>query len=250
MLKMRDKVILKMIVLLTFLSLFSWGLFADGQVSLILKIDGLEKLKSVKLLNRDVDQPIIGELKFEEFAGVFNDEKGVYEFKDIPSGMYDILIETRDGNIEGVNLKAYDELEQIREFEKELTQKDIDRINYIIDNMQTYENKRRSLYIMGGDGYAKVLVELLRDRSFYGSKSEVTWRIEIWEFEKQYGAWRRLPHFEVIKRFRMKWHRFEKMQWIFEVELGGILIETGQCRTIEYEIPAEFDPSKGKVISE
>jgi len=184
-----------------------------------------------------------------ETKGEINTNTGEFVVKNLVPGTYDLILTTKDATIEGVNLAIDDYLRS----EKPLTEKDKEIIStWITDNFamgKEFENKGRAIYIQGNGEHVKALVEKLRDRAFHSGRNEVTWRAEIWQFDKHYGTWQKRQRGALtLRRLRMKIPDYEKMTWVFDPKLGGIVVKDGEdVKGFVYEIPKQFTPAMGKV---
>jgi len=173
-------------------------------------------------------------------------------FKDLAPGIYDVVLQTKIGIIEGVNLKPYDEvgkLESESEFGK-LPGKDFKEILDRAIARVTFEESRRIFEIRGHAKRARVLVEQFMDKdtSLPSPEPQVFWRMEIWIYRYWYGGWQRDKRYEMIDRRKMARREFDAFRWVYEPDLGGIQIEkSDEHKVIRYKVPQELDPARGVV---
>ena len=117
-----------------------------------------------------------------------------------------------------------------------------------VKHMKTFENKKRLLFLSGNRLRAKGLVEKIRDRktTLPSKEPQVFWRIEVWQFRRMYGAWRR-KSWQVIYRRRMPLSEFRALNWMFDPALGGLAAQPGYVTDIgRYTIPDRFSPESGR----
>jgi len=186
-------------------------------------------------------------------------ETGTFEATDLPLGLWDLVVETPWGRLEGVDmtpiLSEYDILIP-REFrtpdlglpaQGEFTDDDRQWIQRHVLEVKRYESRIRILALRGTADVAVVLVELTQDEPFVGEKGdEVTWRVEKWVYEKKYGGWAQFRT-RVLHRRRVPKAEWETWGWQFEPALGGFAITADRTEpvTMEFEIPAAPAAEKG-----
>ena len=123
-------------------------------------------------------------------------------------------------------------------------------INWV-DKVKTFENRKRVLFIQGGEDWAKALVEKIRDEKTTLPTREPTvfWRVEIWNFRKLHGGWEKTDY-DVVQRHKMSLREFRKLVWVFEPALGGFEVpDVGRTRIPDYRIPEKLDPDHGRTPS-
>jgi hypothetical protein len=184
---------------------------------------------------------------------------GAFEATDLPLGIWDLVVETPWGRLEGVDmtpiLSEYDALipaeyrtEDLGLPSKgEFTAEDRRWIERQVLEVKRYESRVRILALRGTADVAVVLVELTQEQPFVGEKgNEVTWRVEKWVYEKKYGGWAEFRT-RVLYRRRVPRAEWESWGWQFEPALGGFQITDDRTEpvTIEFEIPERPDPAKG-----
>jgi hypothetical protein len=184
---------------------------------------------------------------------------GAFEASDLPLGLWDLVVETPWGRLEGVDmtplLSEYDVLipPQYRTEDLglpskgEFTDEDRKWIERHVLEVKRYESRVRILALRGTADVAVVLVELVQEEPFVGEKGdEVTWRVEKWVYEKKYGGWAQFRT-RVLHRRRVPKAEWETWGWQFEPALGGLAVTEDRTEpvTIEFEIPDRPDPAKG-----
>jgi len=184
-----------------------------------------------------------------EFKGRIDPQTGVFVIDNLVDGTYDLVLTTKEGVIEGVDLRP----PPGTECDKPLTEEDKQKIaKWIADNFalgKEFENKGRAIYIEGNGKCCKALVEKIRDRPFHASKGDGIWRVEIWIFDNLYGVWRKRQRSAlVIQRKRMPLAELRKLVHVFDPKLGGIDIVGGKSvKDFTYQLPDKFTRDMGKV---
>jgi len=204
------------------------------------------KVRRVLALDRKVTQRITAKtVKMNEFAGKIDKATGEFAIGPLPARTYDIFVELEDGKLEGADLRPAEE------YEKELRDKDREKITELVLRMKTWSNHKRVLEIGGNGKYATALVELLRTEktSYHGKKKEpfVVWRVELWHYVKLYGTWRREDDPKILRRFMIDTKDFAKWTWNFEPPLGGIDLKPGETKRVELALPVKFTIKMGRV---
>ena len=174
---------------------------------------------------------------------------------NLPEGRCDLRIRLQDGSIiEGVDLGVKD----VPAGAEKLSETDTAAIRNIVANLKTFFDGIRIFAIdgwrgrddAGREGYAWVLVEQLRWRqTSYDRKAGtpfVVFRMDIWEFERMAGAWRKVKPFRVVYRMNVDVPEFEMFRWFFTRELSGVEIRGGDVDVGEIKIP-QPDASTGRI---
>jgi len=189
---------------------------------------------------------------------------GEFEVRGLRLGTYDLVIETPWGRLEGIDMTPkvsdYDALvpppyrtEDLgRPAEGSFADEDRKAVRRIICEVKRYENKIRDLYLSGSADKAVALVELMMDGDFVGRKGdEITWRIELWYYEKNYDAWTTF-RMRCLYRFRISKAAWQTWGWQFEPALGGfdITVDRKEPATVDYTISDKPVPEKGLVGSQ
>jgi hypothetical protein len=184
---------------------------------------------------------------------------GAFEAADLPLGLWDLVVETPWGRLEGVDttpiLSEYDALIPAEYRTEDLglpakgefTAEDRRWIERQVLEVKRYESRIRILALRGTADVAVVLVELTQEQPFVGERGdEVTWRVEKWVYEKKYGGWAQFRT-RVLYRRRVPRKEWESWGWQFEPALGGFQITDDRTEpvTIEFEIPERPDAAKG-----
>ena len=167
--------------------------------------------------------------------------------------MYDLVLDTEIGILEGVNLKIYDEMGELEDPDKigRVRAKDFTEIYNKAKNMKIFENKRRIFELRGHRKRMRVLVERLMDEetslpSHEGGKP-ITWRIEIWTYRYWSGGWLRDQTYELIQRKMLNPTKLARLCWNYEPELGGVLVTDSEPARVKYAVPEKLDPRRGIV---
>jgi hypothetical protein len=184
---------------------------------------------------------------------------GAFEAAGLGLGTWDFVIRTPWGRLEGVDMAPkmsdYDALipPEYRTADLgaaaggSLTEDDQKAIHHIIYDVKRYENKVRDMYLVGSATKAVALMDLMMDADFVGRKGdEVTWRIEQWYYDKNYGAWTTFRT-RVLYRFRVSKAVLTTWGWQFEPALGGFNISEDRREpvTVEFTIPEKPVVEKG-----
>ena len=209
-----------------------------------------DRVKRVRLIDRE--DPANAEAKQKRvFTAAFDRKTGRFRATALPAGYYDLMIETATGRIDGVNLRdAPDPFDLAPDTSEKpaLSKKDIEWIDTYVKHMKMFENRKRRLFVGGNGARAKALVEKIRDQptTLGARKGQILWRIEVWDFRKLYGTWRR-KKWMVLYRAWYPPAEFRKLAWAFDPSLGGLAAQTGYTTDIgEYRIPATSDAAAGR----
>jgi len=215
---------------------------AGSGATLVVEIpNGAGKVKSVIAADRVENKKLTGKPEGKRFV-----------FRDLPQGIYDVVIETEMGTIEGVNLKTYDELgdlETPEEFGK-ITSKDFREILRRAPSIKIFENKRRVFAIAGHHKRARVLFERYMDEKMTlpSAEPKVVWRIEVWNYKYWYGGWLREKTYEMIQRKNVTVSEFAKVRWMYEPSLGGVKVGgEADYKLVAYSLPPRLDPTRGVI---
>jgi len=196
-----------------------------------------------------------------------------FRAEGLPPGLYDLVLLTRRGRIEGVNLRVRGVPAQA----PDLRERDRAEIRRLILGMTSFADRRRILLLQGRGTEARALVEELTTRktTLPSAAPFVIWRVEVWYYRKEFGAWDRYD-WEVIVRKRLSLSDFEatsvlvadptsgkvhrptsepqqplpgrKSLWLFEPALGGLEVgEEQPVVEVTYRVPEGLDRSHGEV---
>ena len=173
------------------------------------------------------------------FPAKYDAKTGEFRAGNLPEGEYDLRVLVPGGWVDGADFRLEEDDGNdpfSKEDEKMLRE-------YIEKYPDRFSDILRPIHIRGNGRYAKVLVEKIRARQFHsGAKGEITWRVEVWLFEKQTGAWVRPQRsVTVVGRLRVfntasrhyrrgnKMHamagEFHRQVWLFSLEMGGFEVE-------------------------
>jgi len=194
-------------------------------------------------------------------AVAIDPKTGAFEATDLPLGLWDLVVETPWGRLEGIDitpiLSEYDALIPAEYRTEDLglpakgefTQEDRRWIERQVLEVKRYESRVRILALRGTADVAVVLVELTQEQPFVGEKGdEVTWRVEKWVYEKKYGGWVQFRT-RVLYRRRIPRAEWQSWGWQFEPVLGGLAITDDRTEPvmIEFTIPDTPAAEKGLV---
>jgi hypothetical protein len=132
-----------------------------------------------------------------------------------------------------------------------LSDKDVESIRKLVLGMTSFADRRRILFLEGAAAEARVLVEELTTRktSLPSPVPFVVWRVEVWSYRKEFGAWDRYDS-RVIARERLPVTEFEQTTWVFDPALGGLRVsEASPVVEVVRQLTdaQEFDPAHGLV---
>lgn len=190
-------------------------------------------------------------------------ETGKFLFKKLPGdAAYDICVRTDLGRqVEGIDLDYVDSrlLRMAAQRRKQLRlppepihgfgPRDVTELKEYVADLKDFMEIRRILYIRGHGLRATMLLELIRARHFHARKGdEVIWRIELWYFEYHHGGWERAANVErVLRRQRLPEGQWPKLHVEYYPQLTAKLDVEGKAEPVEFKIPQQSDPSRGRV---
>ncbi|MBI2194426.1 MAG: hypothetical protein HYU36_20805 [Planctomycetes bacterium] len=183
------------------------------------------------------------EIRRAEFPGEWDAASGQFAVRGLRGGVYDLVLRTDKGTIEGADLRVEGDGPEA------LTETDREALHSIIRKMDEFMNRKNILFVMGTQRRAKVLMDLCRDRVHHMG-DDLIWRVEIWQFENQYGAWQLsgqgLRGRTVLHREKAPQAVLEARRYLFEPRLGGILVAEDQPVTLpEYHVPDDWQTHPG-----
>ncbi|MFQ6048332.1 MAG: hypothetical protein ACE5K7_03095 [Phycisphaerae bacterium] len=181
---------------------------------------------------------------------------GRFELTGLTVGRrYDLLVQTRTGRIEGVDLQAHPDLPTPASSSRpaldgQLSDRDRRAIERLILTRQRFADQVRILALRGDSRHATALVEKLRTHPFHDSKpGQLIWRVELWHLAWRYGGWMLLPDRRVIVRRRLTRQQFQRLNCLFSPRLGGIVARPPEaCRPLHLTLPQRLDPTSQRVI--
>ena len=221
------------------------GRAAAENGSLILRLEGKTQVRAAEAVDRSGRQ---------RFPGAPDAEGSTWEFMQLPAGLYDVVLSTPLGTVEGVRMTIVDMLGRVEEPGGEhgtLSARSRRTIEAKVADLfgnKMFEDQGRQLAISGHGTEARVLVEKIRDRPTSLSSTEplVFWRVEVWPFHYQYGGWIK-GKYEVVVRRKLTRAQFMKLRWMFEPALGGVRVKAGERTELRYEVPESLDPAMSRV---
>jgi len=218
--------------------------------------------------------------------GTLDPKTGKYVIEKLEPKKYDLVIETKEGRIEGVTFSVrgesreatYDmniatgevkvqrfDINKYIEAEQALTDEERNklirkklRIDKLLERVKKtlsvarFMDNNRPLHVHGTRQRAVVLMELVRADAFYaGKRGEAIWRVESWPFIWMYDVWHK-PNkgLKVWQRLRLQGDDFAKLGYVFDPALGGIEVEAGKDTTFDYTLPQTLPKSMGKIPGE
>jgi len=205
-----------------------------------LRVTPAEQVRAVRAIDRgsETTYPLARVPGGKEGEALFAKE-------ELPLGQYDLVLLTHRGRIEGVNLKV----QGVASDAPTLRQKDTKEIRRLVLGMTSFADRRRILFLKGRGSEARVLVEEVTTRktTLPSSVPFLVWRVEVWHYRKEYGAWDRYD-WEPVVRQRLSVADFENTTWVFEPVLGGLTLdEETSVVEVTYRVPESFDPATGVV---
>lgn len=183
----------------------------------------------------------------------FDPQTGAFRAAVPDASAWDIQLDTARGRVEGVNLKTdRTDLGLPRKAAEPLTDDDRQHFADYLDRMETFENKKRILLIEGDSGWARVLVELIRDEptTLRVREPSMIYRVEVWDFTRQFGTWRKAFERARAVQYRalMPIVAFHKTTVVFDPRLGGFHPTRQQpAITVRYTLPDVMTSLPGHV---
>jgi hypothetical protein len=219
------------------LALFSTAVRAG---TLQVRLSPADGVRAVQAVDRES-----GETHVLEKSASDDPKVAVFEHRELPIGVYNCVLLTHKGRIEGADLRLAD----VAEDAPELRERDVAEITKLVMGMTSFADRRRVLFLRGRGAEARVLVEELTTRktTLPSSTPFVVWRVEVWSYRKEFGAWDRYRS-DVVARERPSVSAYRDTTWVFEPTLGGLALnEEASTVEVSYEIPAELNPKHGLV---
>jgi len=193
----------------------------------------------------------------------FDTQSGEFVFSSLPGdATYDICLSAEGGReIQGIDLEFVDagllRLAELRRKElglpeekpRQFTRRDADELLDFVAKMEDFCDIRRVLYINGLGRRATALVELMRARDFHArAGDEIVWRVELWYFEYRSGGWEKLANQErVLQRKRIPLSRWRLISLEYYPQLSVYVDPSGRSEFVEFAMPSEPDPSRGRI---
>jgi hypothetical protein len=198
------------------------------------------------------------------YSGTLDRANGKFAIKNLPEGDYDLRLLVTGGRVDGVDMRL--EEAEMDEEDEPFGKADEKQIrDFIANQPQAFMDVFRVIAIKGNSKYAKVIVEQIRVRPFHsGGDGDRIWRIDMWPFENQTGAWVRAMRGKrtfvrvysfqkPVKLYRKKRvdhmlaEDFEPMVWQFSGDIGGIEVdEDAVVAGLKVTVP-EINVKNGKV---
>ena len=161
----------------------------------------------------------------KQFVGIVDVKAKKLTVPALPvEATYDLLIETKELLLEGVNLAVprsdYEE-------EQPLAKEDVAIIREKVFGLNQFEDQVEILTIEGNIQHAAILLNKVRTRPFVNSQpGEVIWRAELWHYQRPEETWLKAQDelFIVLHRERLQRGVFEKKSVTFDPALGGVTL--------------------------
>ena len=201
-----------------------------------------ESVKAVSVIQRLKNT--MKQIRRNETPAELDKKTGEFVARGIAEGVYDLLIETSKGAIEGVDLSLEGGAE------KALAKEDAQQVRDRIAKMDEFMNRKKPLVLTGNDRYCKALMDLRRDRVHHMG-SDLIWRVEIWQFENLFGSWQLrgqgMKGRKVLHRVNASREKIEALSYLFEPRLGGIRVTGNQpVKLPPYQIPDDWEAHPGR----
>lgn len=177
-------------------------------------------------------------------AQATSQDAGVWHFKQLEPGRYDLVLLLRDRvRVEGFHYPPIAEFDPTLPGQSPAPPAEIaDWIRKDIAAARHYENKVTPLAMTGDRKQVRILMQLLRDdaTSFdadFGAPV-ATLRHEFWQYTNRGGGWVKDRKTKVIDRLIGAKSDVTRWTWTWLPELGGIEIESGnQSRELTCTLP-------------
>jgi len=202
--------------------LFAWAssasvIAAEKAIgSITAKFDQAADVTAVSAVNRQSGKT---------FVGIVDVKGKKFTVPALPiDATYDLLIETKEQLLEGVNLTV-----PRSDFEEEqpLAKEDVAIIREKVFGLNQFEDQVEILAIEGNIQHAAILLNKVRTKLFVNSQpGEVIWRAELWHYQRPEQTWLKAQDelFIVLHRERLQRGDFEKKSVTFDPVLGGITL--------------------------
>jgi hypothetical protein len=221
-------------------------------------LDKSAGVKAVRVIDRNADADpkkavVVHDARYDPATGKFvadglplprveKDDTGEHSY----NGVYDLQVVYESGAVlEGVNLKVprSDYVE-----EQPLAADDPEKLKALVKRLSKFEDTFDFLAVEGNIQHAAVLVSKLRTQPFYDSQpGEVTWRVEVYRFEKPEDHWvkRQEDLFVVHVRERLQKADYEKRSRTFDPALGGLALSADKRDLTLLDTISAPDPKPG-----
>ena len=166
----------------------------------------------------------------KRYPGDVDATTGKFTIKDLPlDASYDLLFETGDALLEGVNLNVP---HSDFEVEQPMTKEDFKALAEAAKALNQFENNVEVMTIIGNIQHAAVVLNKTRTMGFVNqTPGEMIWRLEVWQFEKPEETWIKDQGdlFVVLHRERLQKADFEKKSLTLDPALGGVKLTAKQA---------------------
>lgn len=161
---------------------------------------------------------------------------GAFIWPELAPGTYNIELIAADRDIIGIDLSLRDVGGGLVET-RPLGQADEAAIRDIFAHSEDFFDARRMPLVAGAPPRAVALVENVRDGSsttMREAAGKVFFRLDLWEFEKSYGSWRKVKSRAFLRRTMDK-EEFHRRALVYDASLGGINLAPGENRSVKYD---------------
>ena len=207
-----------------------------------------ERCLGVQLLCRTGHHP----LRPKVLRADYNRKTGEFRVTGLPDEVYDLRLLIKGGRIDGADMRLPPQDPSI--LIPPFTPEDEKAIREVVAHQpKSFMNIHRVVFAKGCCTDAKAVVESIRCHVFHsGKKGDIIWRVDVWTFQKQTGAWVKLSNRPVLARIQapreMPVEKFEKLVWLFDGNIGGLEIINGSAiEGLSVTVPAP-DANRGKVV--
>ena len=169
--------------------------------------------------------------------------EGGFEFADLAPGTYNIEIRAGSLDVIGVDLRPRDA--EGRPVEVSSVAPAVEKtIREFFEHTKDFFDRRRMPIVMGAGDRAMGLVENVRsgDTTTYGKAGgKVLFRLDLWEFTKSFGSWRKTKSTVFLRRF-LAADEFDTTKFVYTRALGGIDLASGEVRKVKFDLAAASAP--------
>ncbi len=166
-----------------------------------------------------------------------------FEFAGLAPGTYNIEIRAGSLDVIGVDLRPRDA--EGRPVEVSRVAPAVEKtIREFFEHTKDFFDRRRMPIVMGAGDTAMALIENIRsgDTTTYGKAGgKVLFRLDLWEFTKSFGSWRKTKSTVFVRRF-LAADEFEATKFVYTTALGGIDLTSGEVRKVKFDLPVASGP--------
>lgn len=155
-------------------------------------------------------------------------DPGVYSVEIVSGGLHVIGVDMRIRDAAGSPVETGEVAGSARE-----------AITDFFEHTESFFETRRMPLVRGTSDRAVALVENIRDggsTTFGEARGKVVFRLDLWDFEKSYGTWRKTKARAVMRRMVDK-NEAESATYLYAPELGGIDVASEETREANFTFP-------------